>query len=126
VRELPPKGSFRRAAVTLLEDLYPTAGVDRRTKLRRELLRQFKEFLPESALRQQQIQHLFADQIPLGVLTDIVAFSLQLELSSKQQLLTEWNVDQRIARLLKLLRNLRGDGSSPQPSGMFPPDFSEN
>ena len=91
------------------------------------MLRCFKQFLPESALGQQQIQQLFGDQLPLGVLTDIVSFSAQLEMSSKQQLLNEWNVDLRARRLLRLLRNLAGDETESQPRDRsFPPEFSEN
>lgn len=126
VRELPADRAFRCAEVSQLEDLYPTSGAGRRLALRRELLRGFERLLPEAVLRQQQIQQLFADQIPLGVLTDIVAFTLPFEVSSKQQLLTEWNVDLRVASLLKLIRNLSLAEESNRPSAAFPPGFSEN
>ena len=52
------------------------------------------------------------------------AYSLELDLSSKQRLLAEWNVDLRAVMLLEQLRMLaRGE----QPAAVkFPPGFSNN
>jgi len=124
IRELPAERSYRRAEVRLLEDRYPSSSASRRLNLRRELLDCFKQFLPKSVLGQQSIQHLFGDQLSLGVLTDIMSFTVQFDLPAKQQLLSEWNVALRAEKLLKLLRDKAGE--QPRPTVQFPPDFSQN
>jgi len=124
ISELPSQCSFRRAEVRLLEDRYPSSGASKRQTLRRELLRCFRQFLPKSVLGQQSIQHLFGDQLSLGVLTDIMCFTVQFDLPSKQQLLSEWHVESRAQKLLRLLRSKLGE--QPQLAVQFPPDFSPN
>jgi ATP-dependent Lon protease len=127
-RELPLRKPFRRAKVELLDDHYPASGASQRPKLQRKLLEAFRQFVPETTLAQEQFEQLLAQQITLGMLTDIVAFTLSLPIELKQQLLNEWHVDRRAATLLAELEKLQG-----KPSGLvagasrsFPPEFSAN
>ncbi|MBP89090.1 MAG: ATP-dependent protease [Planctomycetaceae bacterium] len=126
VNELPPDDAFRRAEVVILEDLYPKAGANRRSGLQRELLRCFRKFLPDSPAAQEQFEALMGTELPLGVLADIVAFTVPLELEVKHQLLKEWNVDARVDLLMDGLQQLNGTTGELPPLRPFPPDFSEN
>jgi hypothetical protein len=68
-------------------------------------------------------------QISLGTLTDIVAFTINMPLPLKQQLLSEWNVDRRAALLLESLQHLQNPSGGGIVSGAaksFPPEFSPN
>jgi len=62
--------------------------------------------------------------VPLGVLTDIVAFTISFELAFKQKLLREWNVDAR-AKILRERMASMADGNLPDRR-LFPPSFSDN
>jgi Lon protease-like protein len=126
VREFPPEHSFRLAEVAIMDDVYPSGGATRRTQIQRDLLRIFQRLVPDSPVAQEQFEQLLSQQLPLGVVTDVVAFSLPLELDFKRQLLSEWNVDTRAEQLLERLQKwnapTHGDGTGQG----FPPDFSEN
>lgn len=127
IRELEPEKPFRIAEARLFEDQYPAATAGDRDTLRRELLKVFRSALPALPQAQEPLDELLASDVSLGALTDIVAYTLQLDLPFKQRLLSEADVDCR-ARLL--LSALEQDGkTSPfacPRSAKFPPDFSEN
>lgn len=129
VRELPPEKPYREAEVAILEDLYPQQGMYQRSGVRRELLRCFRRYIPESPAAQEQFEALMNNQLPLGVLVDIVAFTLKFSLEVKQRLLSEWNVDVRAYMLMEEMRSLThtaepDEADSPEPP--FPPRFSPN
>jgi ATP-dependent Lon protease len=128
VKELPHKKPFRRAKVELLEDHYPASGAAGRPRLQRKLLDQFRQFVPKTSLAQEQFEQLLAQQISLGMLTDIVAFTLNLPLPLKQQLLNEWHVDRRAALLMSHLEQAQGQPHSlvSAAARAFPPEFSAN
>lgn len=120
--ELPPHRSYREARVTLLDDECPPADERERQKLRRELLSVFRELVPESSPAQEQVEQLAGSNVPLGALTDIVAFTIDLPLETKQQLLSETHVPRRARQLLTELRKLWDVERRPS----FPPQFSDN
>ena len=126
ISELPPDEPFRRAEVVIMEDLYPKAGANLRAGLQRELLRCFRKFLPDSLAAQEQFEALMSSKLPLGVLADIVAFTVPLEIGFKHQLLKEWNVDSRVELLMAGLRQINGAERGEKELRPFPPDFSEN
>jgi uncharacterized protein len=70
---------------------------------------------------------LLAGDVCLGTLTDILGYTLDLDLTIKQRLLAEQNVDRRAALLLDQIEQL---GSSPAlvagRGKVFPPGFSSN
>ncbi|HEV2972079.1 MAG TPA: LON peptidase substrate-binding domain-containing protein [Pirellulales bacterium] len=117
-RELPAEKTFRVAEVQLCEDRYPDAVAAQRPELQRRLLAAFKRVLPRIPEAYEQLDQLLGSEIPLGMLTDIVAYTLDIELDFKERLLTEAGVDQRAQLLLEHLNRLR--------KAIFPPEFSIN
>ena len=117
-RELPPGKSFREAKVELLDDVYPADGNAAREALQRKLLESFKRVLPKIPEAQEQLDQLLGSTISLGMLTDIVAYTLDIELDFKDQMLRETCVDARATQLLQHLNRIRRLA--------FPPEFSVN
>jgi Lon protease-like protein len=122
--ELPLKRSFRQAEVKFLDDFYPESGAERRHRLSRRIVHAFRARLPKTQVVQEQFEQLLGSQVPLGVITDIAAFTLDIDLGVKQQLLQELNVDRRASILLSQLKLSRAEEEQDGPS--FPPNFSEN
>jgi ATP-dependent Lon protease len=122
VRELPPDERFREAEVRLLDDLYPAAAASCRPALQQKLTSTFKRILPTLSDNFEQFAPLLSNDIPLGMLTDIVAFALDLGHSVKRQLLEEQSVDHRAELLLARL----ADPIENRTAANFPPAFSVN
>jgi hypothetical protein len=74
----------------------------------------------------EEFRKLLAGPLPIGALTDIVAFAIALDAAFKQELLEELNVGARACKLIERL------GSKPEPTEpadgarKFPPEFSVN
>lgn len=127
LRELDSTRSFRQAEVQVQEDYYPPDGSGERANLQRKLLDQFKQVLPDLPDAQEPLNQLLGNPLPLGVLTDIVAYTLDFELSFKEQLLGELNVNRRAALLDARLASTAHRPQNPWVLGdKFPPDFSTN
>ncbi len=127
VRELPAAKPFREAVVELLDDRYPEAGAAERPALAQALTERFKRFLPEVRESHEQFQQLLASGLSLGVLTDIVAYTLDVGLELKQQLLGELDVDRRATMLLQRLGAATCDLMARRARSVsFPPEFSAN
>lgn len=125
VRELPPAHAYREAEVHLLDDWYGDVTKQERQRLKQRLAAGFRGHLPQNSLVQEQYERLIASDVPLGVLTDIMAFSLDLSLRDKRDLLEDLNVERRAAKLLQHLpAGTPADGSST--GRPFPPPFSAN
>ena len=123
VRELPPKKLFRVAEAQLLDDLLPgDAAAERAAILQRRLLEAFKRSMPKVPGANEQLDELLGSQITLGMLTDIVAYTIDLDLETKHRLLAECDVFERAAVLLAAI-TMRVPAGSARP---FPPDFSVN
>jgi ATP-dependent Lon protease len=117
-RELPPDKLFRVAEVQLCEDEYSDDPSEDRPELQRKLLESFKRVLPRIPEAYEQLDELLGTQVPLGMLTDIVAYTLDIDLEFKERLLAETNVDRRAEWLLEHLDRMR--------KAVFPPEFSLN
>ena len=129
VRELESHQPFREAEVELLEDLYPSDEGQQRSELAERLQKLFQHFVPEGLAAQESFQELMGKQLPLGVLTDTIAYALQLPLAIKQQLLAEANVDIRcrlLSRCLEQKINGQVCESDDASDDDFPPRFSNN
>jgi Lon protease-like protein len=124
VEELPASKPFREARVELLEDVYSLKSSTERPNLQRDLLAAFKRILPSLPHAHEQLDQLLGAQIPLGMLTDIVAYTLDFPIELKERMLAELDVDVRASALLEKLRC----GAMPSRPGKshFPPDFSAN
>ncbi len=127
VRELPPARSFREADVSLIDDVYPHENSARRPELQRQLVTAFRRALPKLPGGCEQIEQLLGTEIPLGMLTDIVAYAMNLDQKIKEDLLAQPIADLRALLLLECL-GLKGTAnlSGALCRGEFPPLFSEN
>jgi len=125
--ELPPKFAYREAEVAICDDVYAPGAAQTRAQLRRRLVENFKELLPKLPDAHEQLDQLLGSEIPLGMLTDLVAYALDLGLELKQRLLGEVDVDARAQLLLERLDRLSTEplGSSDR-TNPFPPNFSLN
>ena len=119
VRELPPTRPFRVVEGELLDDGEPVDR-DATEALQRRLLSAFKRAMPKLPDAQGQLDQLLGSQITLGMLTDIVAYTIDLDLGWKLKLLAETSVLRRAELLLEAM--------APRPRGGrdFPPPFSRN
>lgn len=123
VKELPPKKLFRVVESEILEDVMPEGmGEEEVGELQRHLLAAFKRSLPKMPDAFEQLDQLLGSQITLGMLCDIVAYTINLSLESKVQLLAEVDVMQRAELLLAAIEG-RPAGAGPRT---FPPRFSVN
>lgn len=137
IRELPPDKLYREAEAEVLDDDYPAESAADRPRLRRQLVQCFKELLRPSSThvislgsgallppgQAPAFEELLDGQLPLGVLTDVMAYALDLSLPLKERLLGETNVDHRASILVTEVTRLRGQ-DTPRPE--FPPKFSPN
>ncbi len=120
-QEVAAARAYRQAEVELLKDVVPEQDAPRRLLLRRALLDAFQSCLPDDEKLPYQVEQLLSSQVPLGVLTDILAFTLQLSLPTKQALLDQVNVQWRAEVLCEQLEHLQHRTARP-----FPPPFSVN
>ncbi len=110
---------FRRADVAVLEDYYAPHAAHERPELQQRLLNCFQDYLPSDRVMRRHYDRLLSSQLPLGVLTDIVSFSLALPVELKQMLLGELDVDRRAQLLIQSL-------PAAVREREFPPRFSDN
>jgi uncharacterized protein len=125
LEELPPDKLFREARVEVLEDQYPTTLAERRPALQQQLMSAFRQILPKLAEPSEQLDQLLGQQISLGMLTDIISYTLDLGLTLKQQLLCEPVVDRRAELLCEFFEH-QAKHPTEQSDKPFPPRFSNN
>ena len=126
VREMQPVHRFREAQVELCADQYRACPVARQKALRQQLHDRLLEFLPMLPEAQEQLDQLLGSDIPLGVLTDVVSYMLDLELAEKQLLLGEVDVYRRAELLLAHLAEATDKQAAARAGAGFPPPFSAN
>jgi Lon protease-like protein len=123
--ELPPDRPFREARLELMPDVSPSAPASDPSAVHDELIALFRRFLAHEKSIRKQVEELLGKQASLGLLTDVVAFTLALDPSQKQRLLAEPNVDRRSRMLVRhLSERLKRKG--PRRERGFPPEFSAN
>jgi hypothetical protein len=107
----------------ILNDIVPDSlsGEDV-NDLQKQLLAAFKRLLPKLPDALEQLDQLLGSQITLGMLSDIVAYTMNLDLESKVRLLGECDVMRRTELLLQAIDG-RPAGGGRRP---FPPPFSAN
>lgn len=127
VRELEcGERTYRQADVELLVDAYPGESQEARTEAQDLLLDMFSQLVPDGLGVQESFQQLIGSQLPLGILTDVITFTLSLPLPIKQHLLAEANVDVRCRILSRCLKELLRSREAHDPNSDFPPRFSSN
>ncbi len=118
IRELPPDKPFRVAEVALAEDTGDIAAQGGADSLSRQLVEVFHRVLPKIPEAHEQFDELLEKQVSLGMLTDIVAYTLDIDLDFKERLLAENRVEEACALLVDLFAAAR--------KATFPPEFSVN
>ena len=127
VREIEPRRIYREAEVTLCEDCYPVCPKPAGRALQQRLRDAFVRVLPMLPDAQEQMDQHLATAIPLGMLTDMISFMLEIEIGHKDRLLSEVNVHRRAEMLLEHLEALaQGSGGQDRSAAVFPPRFSVN
>jgi Lon protease-like protein len=119
--ELSTPKPFRVVEADILEDEEPTAGSAATVaEMQRRLLAAFKRAMPRLPDAQGQLDQLLGSQITLGMLTDIVAYTIDIDMPWKLRLLAETDVLRRTELLLEAL------ASRGRVERAFPPPFSVN
>ena len=123
LRELPPKKLFRVVESEIIDDVEPADAPEGAAgALQQRLLAAFKQAMPRIPNAYEQLDQLLGNQITLGMLADIVAYTIDLDLETKMKLLAECDVFRRTVLLLEAI--------SARPAGgrgrTFPPEFSQN
>jgi Lon protease-like protein len=127
VRENEARKAYREAEVALCDDCYPVCPKPAGRVLQQKLRDAFVRVLPLLPAAQEQMDQLLATDIPLGVLTDVISFMLEIEIGYKQKLLSEVNVHRRAQMLLEHLDGIAAGQAGENSSGWtFPPRFSMN
>jgi uncharacterized protein len=121
--ELSPPRSYREAKVELLRE-HCGGTVEQLDELRGDLLTAFKQLVPCSCQVPEQLTEMLSKHLPLGMLTDLAAYTLPLELAVKRELLAECRVQSRARILLKQLETLTANTGTVAEA--FPPPFSLN
>jgi uncharacterized protein len=119
-REVVSSKLYRIAEATVMED---ESWDEPPNSPRTELIALFLEALQMSHRLDDDLSRLLHSDLPLGILSDIVAHALEFPDGNKQALLSETRVDRRVASLLRSLRRICGEGSD---SRRYPPPFSAN
>lgn len=127
VQELPPVKAFREATAALRPDIAPAEQGTAEAQLHRQLRAAFLRVLDHVPQVLEQLDQLLGSDLPLGTLTDIISYMVDLDQQAKVALLAEVEVHRRAERLLQLLETL-ADDSQPGRKGSsdFPPPFSHN
>ena len=141
VKELQTELAYRTAQVDLIEDHYPT-DKNHIALVRDELTEALDCWLPDVLRRDDQFRAIFEGDMSLGVMSDVVANCLPLDVAVKLRLLEESDVEQRGLMLLDSIAGMDDldepglaelETNSPnetypptKPDRTFPPNFSEN
>jgi uncharacterized protein len=126
LRELPSTREFREAEVELCKDVYSAYSLARQRALRDDLRDALLQLLPNLPEAREQLDHLLQDDVPLGMLTDVIGYVLDIGMTSKQLLLSESDVYRRAEILLSRLSEVATTVSSATSTFGFPPEFSAN
>jgi len=126
VEEMPPLRSFRQAKVELLGETFADPSAHHIDELERQMLAAFQRHLPCGCQAPEQLREMFAQHLPLGVMTDLAAYALPLAMAIKKRLLAEYRVDVRAQLLLERLENQSPDEVVGALASSFPPPFSAN
>jgi uncharacterized protein len=120
LEEIPTDRLYRTARVELMPDI-PSAKADDVKALRRGLAAEVLPRFGADSPAHRQLQELFAGEMLLGQVCDVLAYALPLPLEIKQSLLVESRADRRAIAMIDALR-----ASAARANRKFSPDFSAN
>ena len=122
VREIESDKLYRQVTVELLDDIPFAAAAHEEENYRRRIRAAAPLWLPPQALLQSEFKKLLSATLDMGMLVDMITFTVPLPPKAKQVLLEELDVRKRLDQLLRLLELKK----AKSPSAKFPPDFSAN
>lgn len=125
VEELDTALPYRVAKLELYRDYYSSEPLVDRKSRQRELLTSFRRLFPNTRSDSLLSQVLEAD-LPLGVLSDLLAAVLKIDPLQKLSLLEELDADLRSDLLLDKIRRLLSTAGASPSRRVFPPRFSLN
>ena len=126
VRELKPARLFRQAQAELCDDQYRPCPLARHKATQKKLRDALLQVLPMLPEVHEQLDQLLGHDVPLGVLTDVISYMLDIDLARKQALLAEVDVYRRTELLLDCLSEAAAELSAGRTAACFPPEFSTN
>ena len=121
--ELPPDRPFRIFEAEIMDEQEPGQSEHATaSEFQKKLLSAFKRSMPKMPEAYDQLDQLLGNQITLGMLADIVSYTLDLGVEWKMRLLDECDVLRRTSILLEAMAGRSAEGNR-RP---FPPLFSSN
>jgi hypothetical protein len=118
---------YREAEAELCADVCPPYSLARRKTVRRQLREAMLHVLPALPEAEEQLDQLLENDMPLGMLTDVIGYILDIDVGRKVSLLSEVDVLRRAKLLLRHLSEATAELTSvPEPALCFPPEFSTN
>jgi len=124
LQEVDQATPYRCAQVELLKEQPTTPQLDK--KLRTKLLEAVPAWSQNQGPAAEVFPKVIQSNLPLGIICDVLAFSLPLSVEFKQELLEELKADSRVQHLLDYLEKNSPPEVLPPPQRPFPPDFSTN
>lgn len=121
--ELKSDRLYRTVQAKLLSD-GPIPDVDAAMALRREMAERMVPRFNDGPAR-EQLRELFAGELPLGPLCDVLGFALPIPTEEKQVLLELLDVARRAEYLIQQVEAL-APAAAAAGDRKFPPDFSSN
>jgi ATP-dependent Lon protease len=114
VEELDVATSFRQARVELIEEItWEHQELAQAAKY--HLVKLFRSFLPPEIAKSDPLSEVLVHQLPLSVLTDIVAFAINLPIPIKHSLLGEPSEEVRYHVLVDQLSQLKQTAATESP-----------
>ncbi len=124
IREIATDQPYRLADVRLIETREPVLDADH--PVRTQAVEVFEELLTvDSQLDHESIANLLHDDLPFGLLLDLMTFSSGLPLEQQQLVLETTDVKRRSQLVIEMLRD-RISRLQSETEAQFPPRFSFN
>ena len=126
IREVAADQPYRLADVKLIESEIETTSEATIDAMRQRVIRIFEDLVGvDSRLDHESIASLLDDDLPFGLLLDLMTFSSGLPLEQQQSVLETVSVGQRAQLVLEMLEDRMAQLNRESASG-FPPRFSYN
>ena len=127
VSELPAWEAYRQAEACRLDEQDAMSNDAQVEQMRERLLGAFKKHLSTEVEDLSCLDGLLDHELPLRVLTDLIAHTLPIDNQLKIDLLAETDVEHRAAMLQQsLCEPALRPPRTLVPAGSFPPGFSDN
>ncbi len=126
IREIPTNQPYRMVEVKVLEDETNKDPELYRGPIRNQTVKLFRQLIAnDHQLDRESIENLLCDELPFGLLLDLIAFSCGAGLLDQQSVLSTTDVLTRANKVISILETKIENLSKPAYS-KFPPEFSFN